>query len=214
MPRRKSRREPGRPTLLDKDVEEKLVEATKIGTPMAIAAAYCGISERAFQEWMRRGHTERAAREEGQEPDPVEQKYLDLYEKVTKARAAATVTSAMLIRKAAVGGQVTEETTRRYRDHEGQVVEEKTVKKTAPDWRASAFWLERQERGHFGKSLDIDQTINGKVEVAVDMGELASRVQKNLAELTAAAGELTAGPADPGDADVVDAVIDDTPNGG
>jgi hypothetical protein len=187
MSRRRSRREPGRPTLLDRDVEEKLIEATKIGTPMGLAADYVGISKRTFEDWMRRGHNEQNARAAGEEPDPVETKYLELYEKILKARAHATVTSAALIRKSAVGGQVTEVTTRKYRDTEGNVVEEKSEKRTPPDWRAAAWWLERQERSHFGKQVTVDQNVNGQVDVTVNVPELADKITGNLAEALAAA---------------------------
>lgn len=200
MARRRSRREPGRPTLLDDDIERKLIEATKRGTPMRAAAAYCGISLRAFEDWMRRGRIEQDAREDGEEPDPVEQKYLDLYEKVLEARAYATVQSAALIRKSAIGGQVVEETTRRFRDATGQVVEEKTVKRTAGDWRAAAWWLERQERGEFGKESKVTQEVTGSVDVNVKVDELAARVAANL-ERAKRHAELTAAPADPATVD-------------
>lgn len=185
MGRRRSRREPGRPTLLDRDIEEKLIEATKMGTPMGLAADYCGISKRTFEDWMRRGRAEQDARAAGEDPEPVEQKYLELYERILKARAHATVTSAMLIRKSAVGGQVTETTTRRYRDAEGQVVEEKTEKRTAGDWRAAAWWLERQEKSHFGKALQVESTVDGQIDVNVNVPQLADKITGNLAELVA-----------------------------
>lgn len=184
MPRRKARREPGRPTLLDKEVEDKLVEATRIGSPMTVAAAYVGIAERTFQDWMLRGHNEQQARLDGEDPDPVEQKYLDLFEKVTKARANAAVQSVVLLRKAAVGGIVTEETTRKYRDAEGELVTETTVKKTPPDWRASAWYLERQHRHHFGQKAELAVEHGGKVEI--DAESTAARIHSNLQALIAA----------------------------
>ena len=180
MPRRRSRREPGRPTLLDKEVEKKLIEATKIGSPMNAAAAYCGISVRAFEDWMRRGHTEQGRIDDGEEPDPVEAKYLSLYTKIVEARAHASVASVGLIRKAAVGGQVTETTTRRYRDAAGDLVEETTEKRTSGDWRAAAWWLERQNRSDFGKETTVNTNVKGEVTVGVKADELAERIRLNV----------------------------------
>jgi len=207
MPRRRNRREPGRPTLLDRDVEQKLIEATKIGAPMGAAAEYSGIAVRTFEDWMRRGYNESTAREDGEEPDATEQKYLDLYEKVRSARAHAAVASVGLIRKVAVGGTVTEETTRKYRDADGQVVEEKTVKRTPPDWRASAWYLERQHRGDFGKQDTVSVEHSGEVGVSVKAGDLASRVRANIeaAREKEAALQIEMGKGD-GD-DIVDADV-------
>lgn len=208
MGRRRARREPGRPTLLDAEVEKKLIQATELGTPMGAAAEYCGISKRAFEDWMRRGHIEQGARDDGEEPNPVEQKYLDLYERIMEARAKATFQSAALIRKSAIGGQVTEETTRRYRDHNGEVVEEKTVKRTAPDWKAAAWWLERQMRSDFGRETKVTQEINGKVEMAVHVESLAQQVTDNIAQLQAEAMKELEG-RDPASDDIVDGELVD-----
>jgi hypothetical protein len=207
-------REPGRPTLLNPEIEEKLVEATKMGTPMGVAAEFCGISKRTFEDWMRRGREEQAARDAEEPPNEVEQKYLDLYLAITQARSHATVTSASLIRRAAVGGQVTERTTRKYRDATGEIVEEVTEKRSTGDWRAAAFWLERQNRTDFGKETKQVTEVTGGVDVNVNLGELAARVTENIAELTATGydggevkqiggsdREATAGP------DVVDAEV-------
>lgn len=208
MPRRRSRREPGRPTLLSAEVEKKLIEATKIGSPMNAAAAYCGISVRAFEDWMRRGHAEqsRIDEEEGAEPDPVEAKYLALYKKIVEARAHASVASVGLIRKAAVGGQVTETTTRRYRDAAGDIVEETTEKRTSGDWKAAAWWLERQNRSDFGKETTVNQNVSGQVTVGVKADELAARISTNIARRQEQLA-IEVGPSDGGepvDAEVVE----------
>lgn len=211
MPRRRSRREPGRPTLLSAEVEKKLIEATKIGAPMNAAAAYCGISVRAFEDWMRRGHDEQGRLEEdGAEPDPVEAKYLALYKKIVEARAHASVASVGLIRKAAVGGQVTETTTRRYRDAAGDIVEEVTEKRTSGDWKAAAWWLERQNRSDFGKETTVNHDVSGEVTIGVKANDLAARIRSNI-ERAEEHQAITATPADPAGGEPVDAeVLDDT----
>ena len=180
MGRRRSRREPGRPTLLDKDTETKLIEATKVGAPMTAAAEYSGISVRTFEDWMKRGYNEQASIDEGHDADPVEAKYLDLFQKIRGARSLAAVASGRIIRKVAIGGQGTEEAARKYRDVDGQVVEEKTVKKTASDWRAAAWYLERQHGADFGKQSTVKQEVSGEVHVTVAANDLAARVRANV----------------------------------
>ena len=152
---------------------------------------------------MRRGHTEQAARDDGEQPDPVEQKYLDLYAKVVEARAHAAVASVGLIRKSAVGGQITEETTRKYRDADGQVVEEKTVKRQGSDWRAAAWYLERQHRADFGKETKVTQEVTGRVELAVNAEDVAARIRANL-DRAAEHQQIAAAPAT---SDVVDGEV-------
>jgi hypothetical protein len=111
-----------------------------------MAARAAGIGVSTFMRYMQRGRDEEEHRAAGGEPDSDEQVFLDLWQKIDEARATAGTRSVLLIQKVAQGGQVIEETTRTYRDHDGQVVTEKTVKRTAPDWRAAAWMLERQHR--------------------------------------------------------------------
>lgn len=210
---RKSRTKPqgGRPTLLTPDVHTSLIEATKMGSPMSVAAAYVGISERTFTRWMERGYNASVDEDEGKPVSEDDEPYLTLFKEVSEARATAAVRSVSLIQRAAAGGQITEETTKKYRDPEtGSVVEEKTVKRTAPDWRAAAFYLERQHRQHFGKDKEVHMEITGAnkgpLEV-VGVEELANRVRDNIAAAAAAlAGaqqQITDG------SDIVDAEVED-----
>ncbi|HET9656657.1 MAG TPA: hypothetical protein VFP72_14980 [Kineosporiaceae bacterium] len=188
MARRKPHRPAGRPGLLTPDVEKQLIDATRAGAPVHAAAAAVGLSQRAVFRWLQRGHDELEARDEGRAPDPDEQQYVDLWVGVEKARAQATVRAVANIQRCAAGGIVTEETTRRYRDPDtGEMVEETTVKKTAPDWRASAWYLERQQRADFGRQAELAVTGPGggpvQVEHAVDVESLAARIHGALQRL-------------------------------
>lgn len=213
MSRKKRPRVMGRPVLLNPEREKQLVEASRAGVPADIAAQHAGIGRTTFLDWCRRGRDEEAIREEGGAHDPDEQAYYELWQKVVQARATAATRSVLLIQKVAGGGQVTEETTRRYRDPDnGSWVEENTVKRTAPEWRAAAWMLERQHRGHFGKeaTLTIDGT-GGEPMAAgagIDADALAKKLTANLLALTVgitAAPDLTGIVEDePVDAEVVE----------
>lgn len=214
MGRRRSR-DPGRPRLLTPEVHEKLIDATRVGSPMSVAAAYVGISERAFQVWMKRGFEEDAHIADGGTPHESEAPFYELFKEVSEARSAAAVRASTLIQRASIGGVVTEETVKKYRDPEtGAVVEETTVKRTPPDWRAAAWYLERQHPLHFGRQNQVQMELSGPgggpVEVKVDAVSLAERVHAHMAELEAArvqASEL----AGMGDIVVIEAELDDTP---
>jgi hypothetical protein len=206
----------GRPTLLNPDVHKKLIEATKMGSPMSVAAAYVGITERTFGRWMQRGYDAQLLEDDDKPVPADDQPYLALFKEVSQARSQAAVMHVGLIQRAAQGGVVTEETTKKYRDPEtGSVVEETTVKRTAPDWRAGAWYLERQHRQHFGRDKDVHMEISGPgggpVEV-VEVEAVANRVRENIAAaMEAARAQITAGPEEADtDPDIQDAeVLDD-----
>lgn len=189
-PRRKARRPElagGRPRLLSDEVEARLVAASRTGVAVELAAEMAGISRRTFLAWMARGRTEAEARDAGEGSDPGEDEYVVLYEKVRTARATAATRAMANIRRVADGGIVTKVTTRKFRDPEtGQIVEETTEDRTAPDWRADAWYLERQHREHYGRDATLAVEITGlggavlQSEQAVDLSALAERLNESL----------------------------------
>ena len=187
-------RQPGRPALLDEEVREKLIEATKLGSPMSVAASYVGISQRTFERWMQRGYEAQTLMDDEQPVPEEEEPFRVLFREVERARSQAAVMHVGLIQRAAKGGVVTEETTKKYRDPEtGQVVEETTLKRTAPDWRAGAWYLERQHRHHFGKDKELQVEITGGAGAgSTELGNVdavAERIRGNIADLAAAVAE-------------------------
>ncbi|MEU6460359.1 hypothetical protein [Streptomyces sp. NPDC046976] len=187
--RRKARRpHHGRPRLLSDEVEARLVAASRTGVAVELAAEMAGISRSSFLSWMARGRAEIEAREAGDAPDPAEEQYAVLYEKVRTARATAAARAAMNIRRVADGGIVTKVTTRRFRDPAtGEIVEETVEDRTPPDWRADAWYLERQHREHYGKDAVVAVEITGlgdppagADDQAVDLSALAERLDRSL----------------------------------
>lgn len=187
--RRKPRdpRKGGRPSLLTEPVESRILTAARTGIAVELAAESAGISSATYRRWMARGRAEATARDDGQEPNPDEDRYVELFEKMRTARALAAARSIANIRRVADGGVVTKITTRKYRDVEtGQIVEEITEDRSAPDWRADAWYLERQHRHHYGKDAAIAVEITGldtaetAPEERVDLAALAERLNQSL----------------------------------
>ncbi|MGA5127755.1 hypothetical protein ACPCAG_31190 [Streptomyces pseudogriseolus] len=188
--RRKARRPKnrgGRPRLLSEEVEARLVSASRTGIAVELAAEMAGISRTSFLRWMALGRAEVEAREAGEEPDEEAEQYVALYEKVRTARAHAAARAMANIRRVADGGVVTKVTTRRFRDSvTGEIVEETVEDRTAPDWRADAWYLERQHREHYGKDAVVAVEITGLNgpaggdEESVDLSALAERLDKTL----------------------------------
>lgn len=46
----------GRPTKLDRDTQETIIGAIKIGSPIEIACALAGVASNTYRDWMKRGH--------------------------------------------------------------------------------------------------------------------------------------------------------------
>ncbi|WP_328736509.1 hypothetical protein [Streptomyces bobili] len=188
--RRKARRpnpRPGRPRLLSEEVEARLVAASRTGVAVELAAEMAGISRTSFLRWMARGRAEAEAREAGEPPEEEESEYAALYEKIRTARATAAARAMMNIRRVADGGIVTKVTTRKFRDSvTGEIVEETVEDRTAPDWRADAWYLERQHREHYGKDAVVAIEITGlggqvgDDEQSVDLSALAERLDRTL----------------------------------
>ncbi|NEA53614.1 hypothetical protein G3I60_05435 [Streptomyces sp. SID13666] len=190
--RRKPRRPPvqRRPRILSEDVEARLVNASRMGVAVEVAAEMAGVSRSSFMGWMQHGRVESEAREAGGTPDPDMDAYVELFEKVRQARAAAAVRAVANIRRVADGGIVTKVVTRRLRDPiTNQVVEEITEDRTAPDWRADAWYLERQHREHYGKDA-IVTFINASDQGPLqndpddDASDLAERLAISLHAIT------------------------------
>jgi hypothetical protein len=147
----------GRPTLLLEEVmENALLDFIRIGTPITHAITASGISTKAFYNWMSRGmaERERLATIPNAKENPSELIFMQFVHKVERARAEAIAKKIATISKAAVNG----------------------------DWRASAWWLERQVPNEFGNTdrIEIGGTDGGAIKVQIEMGDLEDKIARVL----------------------------------
>ncbi|WP_329317154.1 hypothetical protein OG723_44285 (plasmid) [Streptomyces sp. NBC_01278] len=191
MPRRKPRRPPRipavlmRPRLMTDTVVDRLVEGSRMGMSLGNAAEYAGISRRTLTYWLTRGRDEALAITAGQRPTASEVAYVDLFDRVTGARAQAAARAMAQIQRAGAGGAVLEEVTRKFRDSvTGQIVEETTLKRQVPDWKASAWYLTHQHGADYVEGYSLDAQLSpqddGEERVEADLEGLAQRLAVTL----------------------------------
>ena len=143
--------------LIEPTRENILFDYIKIATPVKKAVVAAGISEKSFYNWMTRGFTERErlATVPNAKPNTNEVIFLQFLQRVEQARAEAIAKKVAVIAKSGVDG----------------------------DWRAAAWWLERQVSDEFGKTdrVEIGGTNGDAIKVQVEMGDLEDKIAKVLA---------------------------------
>lgn len=148
----------GRPTALLEEIKEQtLLDYIRIGTPVRKAVAASGIAEKTFYNWMSRGlaERERQAIVPNAKDNPTEVIFLQFLQRVEQARAEAIMKKVAVIAKSGNDG----------------------------DWRAAAWWLERQVPEEFGKTdkFEIGGANGEAIRVQVEMGDLEDKIAKVLA---------------------------------
>ena len=148
----------GRKTaLLKPDLEQTLLDYIRIGTPVRVAVASAGVSEQTFYTWVNRGMAERERLKlvKGAKTNPSEVVFLEFLECVERAKAEAITKKVAVIAKSGNDG----------------------------DWRAAAWWLERQMPEEFGKTdrVEIGGTNGEAIKIQIEMGELENKIAKVLA---------------------------------
>ncbi|MFI8265248.1 hypothetical protein [Streptomyces sp. NPDC085665] len=166
-------------------VIDRLVEGSRMGMSLGNAAEYAGISRRTLTYWLTRGRDEALAITAGQRPTASEVAYVDLFDRVTGARAQAAARAMAQIQRAGAGGAVLEEVTRKFRDSvTGQIVEETTLKRQVPDWKASAWYLTHQHGADYVEGYSLDAQLSpqddGEERVEADLEGLAQRLAVTL----------------------------------
>jgi len=158
--KKKSSKPKGRPqgttVLLDDTKREELINLIVLGLPVNKAVAMVNIAESTFYNWMSRGMVERdrLATIPDAKPKPEEQIYLDFLESLTREREESIAKKVAVVSSAASQG----------------------------DWKASAWWLERQVPEDFGK-VDKQEVMShsvSEVKVTITMGELQEKIAKVL----------------------------------
>lgn len=157
-PVKKPKSNAGRKTaLLDVSREQTLLDYIRIGTPIRKAVTASAIAEKTFYNWMSRGmaERERQALVPNAKDNPTEVIFLQFLQRVEQARAEAIMKKVAVIAKSGNDG----------------------------DWRAAAWWLERQVPEEFGKTdkFEIGGTNGEAIRVQVEMGDLEDKIAKVLA---------------------------------
>jgi hypothetical protein len=160
-----AKKEPAKPTkprgrkliLLNPEVEKTLLDYIRIGTPVRTAVTSAGITEKSFYLWLNRGiaERERLNLSKSAKENPSEVVFLQFLQSVERARAEAITKKVAVIAKSGNDG----------------------------DWRAAAWWLERQMRDEFGKTdrVEIGGTNGEAIKIQIEMGELENKIAKVLA---------------------------------
>ena len=158
--KKKSARPKGRPkgttVLLDDARRDELINLIVLGVPVSKAVGMVNLAESTFYHWMSRGMIERdrLATIPDAKPKPEEKIYLNFLESLTRARNEAIAKKVAVVSSAASQG----------------------------DWKASAWWLERQVPEEFGR-VDKQEVLShsvSEVRVTVTMGELQEKIAKVL----------------------------------
>jgi hypothetical protein len=129
----------GRPTLLTDEVAAAIVRHVADGCPVSVAATAAGVGVRTVRRWLARG------RAGGPGTGP----YMALLAALQKARAECAAASvAHILQAGEPHEQVATRTVRR-----GDAVVTTTTARTARDWTALAWHLERTYPEEFGRDL-------------------------------------------------------------
>jgi len=125
---------------LTPEVEDKIVEVLAHGNFRTVAARAAGITPPTFYAWVSRGEKEIARRERGEEPSPLEDRFVTLVERVAEVEANAEA--------AAVGVWQSQ-----FPD----------------DWRAARDWLERRHGDRWAPKdrHEVTTSGNGPSEILV-----------------------------------------------
>lgn len=158
-----------RPTKLTKRVQNTICRAVRAGLTLDLAAKAGRISYDTLNNWRKQGEADAEA--------GIDSEFFKFFEALDKAEIDAELKHAEIIAKAARGGaKVTE--TRKYvkaelrgKETEPVIVEEKTstiLKVALPDWRASAFILERRHPDRWGQKQQVDLNHRGSIAFTAD----------------------------------------------
>lgn len=116
-----SSRRPGAPSKLTPAVRDELVAGVRSGATYEACAEAVGVAGRTFRRWLERGEDAEAMVEERGECPRLERPYLDLWQRVREARAAAEIEAVETVKAAA-----------------------------RSDWKAAAWYLERVNPEAYG----------------------------------------------------------------
>jgi hypothetical protein len=131
---------------------EQILRVLSAGVSVETAAQCVGISRSTLFGWLQLGREARVLSEQGVEVSPVQQKYLDFLDSSEREIAISIANAVARIARAS----------------------EKS------DWRAAAWWLERQVPSEFGKTdrLKIGRNNGDPRRVQIEMGDLEKKIAR------------------------------------
>lgn len=139
------------PTLTaNPELTDRITRLLRLGTPLNAAAATEGLSPQTLYRWLA----------QGQSDHPDDEPYRLFREAAMRARAEGLSWHVANVRGVAQGGQLKKKVIRTLRDG----TKEEETEYAMPDWRASAFILERQFPREFGKRQTVELTGSDSVE--------------------------------------------------
>ena len=148
-----------------------LVESIRVGLTKALASSRAGISQATLCNWLAAG---RDHRDKGRKPLPFDPKTnnweprkkvnqsieLELLEAIERAESDRIAENFLVIRGAAKGGAVVKRVTKTIVVN-GQQQTIVTEEVAQPDWKASAWIIERTRQSEYGSRLVDDQGLTG-----------------------------------------------------
>ena len=169
--------------LLNDDLRGRIREAISVGATSIDAAGAAGIDKSTYTRWLKRGREAIAAREQGDEPRPEDDLYVELFKDVERARQECKVEALTGIKRAGIGIPV-EETRTTERTLPDGSVERTTVviRKLLISWQANAWLLERQYPAEFAlkQRMEVSGPEGGPIDIAARAARLADEAEEYL----------------------------------
>ncbi|MFB7781897.1 hypothetical protein ACFC1D_04135 [Streptomyces vinaceus] len=194
MSTRRTPRRRGRPSMLTPDRIDTIARVLAHGVSDGDAAAAVGIARGTLSRWLSRGRDAAEARENGEQPVPADDPYVDLYMRATQAQARAQMALQAVkgILDAGMGRTVVQEQVRTWIDPEtGAEVTQRQTRYLRAQWRALAWWLARTYPEHYGpnaKSFDqqLDEYRAEQHPAGLDEPDMAALTERITTSLAAA----------------------------